>query len=59
MPIEAYSPKCGFTGKGTAALYRAIRDAVAALEDDRAHGPDVERLAEFLKDSEDAWIPAR
>ncbi len=46
-------------GKGTAALYRAIRDAVAALEDDRAHGPDVERLAEFLKDSEDAWIPAR
>ena len=40
--------------QGTAALYRAIREAVTALEDDRANGPDVERLAEYLKDSEDA-----
>jgi histidine ammonia-lyase len=33
-------------GAGTAAAHRCVRELVATLEDDRALGPEVERLAE-------------
>ena len=32
-------------GAGTAAAHRCVRDTVAPLHDDRALGPDVDRLA--------------
>jgi histidine ammonia-lyase len=32
-------------GAGTEAAYRCVRETVTELEDDRALGPDVERLA--------------
>jgi histidine ammonia-lyase len=32
-------------GAGTEAAYRCVRETVAGLDDDRALGPDVERLA--------------